>query len=110
MIEHAILVADLSGVIQIWNHGAEKLFGYTAAEAVGQTLDLIVPESARDAHWKGFRASISSGVGRIEGQSADIPVRCRDGQVLAFPARFMLLRDARDEVVGALAIYRPRDA
>ncbi len=109
MIEHAILIADLSGIIRTWNAGAEKLFGYSAAEAVGQTLDLIVPDSARDAHWKGFRAAIGSGVSRIEGIAADIPVRCRDGRVVRFPGRFTLLRDARDQVVGALAVYRPPD-
>src|SRR5256885_17246595 len=57
----AIIFADSAGVIRLWNHAAEALFGYSAAEAVGQTLDLIVPESLRAAHWAGFRRAVQQG-------------------------------------------------
>src|SRR6266851_4736347 len=57
----AIIFADCAGVIRLWNQGAEALFGYSAAEAVGQTLDLIVPAPSRTAHWAGFSRAVHQG-------------------------------------------------
>jgi len=57
----AIISADCAGVIRVWNQGVEALFGHRAAEAVGQTLDLIVPESSRTAHWAGFARAVQQG-------------------------------------------------
>jgi PAS domain S-box-containing protein len=107
MDDHAIIVADSSGVIQLWSRGAESIFGYTTQEAVGRTLDLVVPDAYRDMHWTGFRAAMAAGVAKSEGQPTDIPVKCRDGTVLPCPGLFVLLRDARKEVIGAMAIFRP---
>ncbi len=105
MSKHAILVSDRAGVIQLWNDGAEELFGYTALEAIGQTLDLIVPEAQRIRHWAGFRFAMESGKTKMELPAANLPVKCRDGRVVVFGARLVFLRDAHDEAVGALAIY-----
>ena len=107
MDNHAIVVADKSGVIQLWNTGAEKLIGYTAKDAVGQTLDLIVADEFREHHWKGFRRAMETGSAKSEGHSTEIPVRCRDGRVVAFPGLFVLLRDANKDVIGAMAIFSP---
>jgi PAS domain S-box-containing protein len=104
MNDHAIVVADRSGTIQLWSGGAETLFGYTAAEAVGRTLDLIVPDEFRDQHWNGFRKAMATGSAQYEGQPSDLPVKCRNGQRV-FPGLFMLLRDARKNVIGAMAIF-----
>src|SRR4051812_35448500 len=57
----AVIVADPEGVIQLWNGGAEAIFGYSETEAIGQTLDLIVPERFRDRHWEGYRRVMSTG-------------------------------------------------
>src|SRR5512134_588421 len=57
----AVLVADREGVIRFWNRGAELIFGYTPAEAVGQSLDLIIPENLRGRHWEGYWRVMSSG-------------------------------------------------
>jgi PAS domain S-box-containing protein len=54
----AIILADCDGVIRLWNRAAEAMFGYGAAEAIGQTLDLIVPEPYRVAHWAGFSRAV----------------------------------------------------
>jgi PAS domain S-box-containing protein len=105
MDNHAIVVADASGVIQLWSRGAERLFGYTAAAAVGQKLDLIVPEDFRERHWAGFRHAMESGAAQYEGQPFDLPVRAHDGAVTAFPGLFRLLRDASNHVIGAMAIF-----
>jgi PAS domain S-box-containing protein len=105
---HAIVLADASGQIRYWSPGAERLFGWAAAEAVGQRLDLIVPEEYRERHWAGFNRAIGTGHARLDGAAANIPVRCRDGPVLPFPGRFVLVADAHHAAVGAMAVYESR--
>lgn len=107
MDEHAMVVADATGVIQLWSRGAEALFGYPAAEAVGQSLDLIVPDEYREQHWHGFRAAMASGSAKLDGQSTEIPVKCRSGEITVFPGAFMLLRNAARTVIGAAVIFGP---
>jgi PAS domain S-box-containing protein len=107
MDHRAVVVADRSGVIQMWSRGAERLFGHPADQAVGQTLDLIVPEAFRDMHWTGFRHAMEQGAAKLEGQSSEIPVRFRDGTVTPCPGRFVLLRDAGAQVIGAMAVFSP---
>lgn len=60
-IAEAVIFADPSGTIRAWNEGAAEAFGFTAEEAVGQNLDLIIPEKLREAHWRGFNAAIARG-------------------------------------------------
>jgi PAS domain S-box-containing protein len=105
MDDHAIVGADASGIIQLWSSGAETLFGHATAQAVGKTLDLIVPEAFRDQHWNGFRHAMAVGSSKLDGQSTEIPVRCQDGGTVVFKASFMLLRDAARKVIGALVIF-----
>jgi PAS domain S-box-containing protein len=57
-IAEAVIYADRDGVIRAWNDGASVIFGFTAAEAIGQNLDLIIPERLREAHWRGYHAAI----------------------------------------------------
>jgi len=105
----AVVMGGPDGRIRFWSAGAEELFGYTASEAVGQSLDLIVPEPFRARHWAGFNRAMSTGECKLDRAATNLPVRCKDGSVLAFPARFVFLTDARDEVVGAMGIYAARD-
>lgn len=60
-IAEAVIFADRDGVIRAWNEGAAVIFGFTAAEAVGRSLDLIIPERLREAHWRGYNAAIERG-------------------------------------------------
>ena len=57
----AVIFADREGVIRLWNRGAELIFGYTPAEVVGQSLDIIIPERLRRAHWDAFDRSVETG-------------------------------------------------
>jgi PAS domain S-box-containing protein len=70
--------SDLDGTISHWNQGAEQLFGYSAREAIGESLDLIVPPEFRERRWSGFRKVVSTGAGKLDGQAISIPVRCKD--------------------------------
>lgn len=71
----AVIFADREGIIRLWNGGAERMFGYSADEALGQTLDLIVPERLRERHWTGFHHSMETG-----------QTRYANGELLAVPA------------------------
>ena len=101
----AIVVADANGVILLWSGQAEDLIGYPFDKVVGQPLDVIIPPSYRDRHWRGFRAAISTGSARSEGGSASIPVLHADGSVRRLPGRFTLLRNALGQAVGAAAVF-----
>jgi PAS domain S-box-containing protein len=104
MQTHAVVMADSQGVIRAWSNGAEQLFGYDAASAVGQSLDLIVPDDYRSRHWAGFNAAMASG--RTEPDNiANIPVRHRDGTVAPHPGRLILLTDAWGKAVGAVGVF-----
>jgi PAS domain S-box-containing protein len=105
--EPALVVADRDGVIRMWNEGAEQLFGHSAVDAIGQTLDLIVPEERRGAHWAGFRAAMQNGRSKLDQPAAFLPVGCADGEIRRFPGRLIFLRDAAGVGVGAMGVFRP---
>jgi PAS domain S-box-containing protein len=73
-IADAAIFADATGTIRRWNHAAAALFGYSAAAALGQKLDLIIPEHLRAAHWRGFEAAMTNGVMKLQG--GRVPVAC----------------------------------
>lgn len=103
----ALVGADPEGTIVVWNRAAERLFGLAAADAIGRSLDLIIPERFRDAHWTGFHRSVRDGTMRLgEGR----PMRTRsmrpDGSRLYVDLSFSLLRDEAGAVVGVLAAAR----
>lgn len=105
MRNNPIVIADPDGVIRFWSPGAEAAFGYPAAQSVGQTLDLIVPPDYREAHWKGFRRAIASGVAAAEGQIAPFPVRKAGGEIVSLPGRLTLLRQASGQVIAAIVVF-----
>jgi PAS domain S-box-containing protein len=103
--EPALVFAEPSGVVRAWNSGAESLFGYAAADAIGRTLDIIVPPEYRERHWAGFRAAMAAGDGKIDRASANIPALHRDGTILRVAVRLLVIHDARDRAAGALAVF-----
>jgi PAS domain S-box-containing protein len=101
--DHAIVVADADGTITWWSPGAEVLFGHSAAVALGQSLDLIVPDALRTRHWAGFRRAMTAP--RVKDLAADIPVLCADGQVKEFAGRLLVLSDGLGAALGAMGIF-----
>ena len=71
--QDAIILADRDGVIRLWNSGAEAMFGYRATEALGRTLDLIIPERLRARHWAGYREAMATGATRYANQVLAVP-------------------------------------
>jgi PAS domain S-box-containing protein len=101
--DHAIVVADADGTITWWSPGAEILFGHSAAAALGQSLDLIVPDALRARHWAGFQRAMEAP--QVKDLAADIPVLCGDGQVKVFAGRLLVLSDGLGAALGAVGIF-----
>ena len=102
----AVIVSDRNGVIVLWNHAAEAIFGYATAEAMGRSLDLIIPERFRARHWAGYRAVMSSGVTRYGRELLAVPAMRKDNRRISLEFSIVLIRDDGGEVAGAAAIIR----
>ena len=76
----AIVYADADGVIRLWNRGATRIFGFTESEALGRSLDIIIPDNLRERHWHGYRATMRTGQSRYgDGQLLSVPAVRKDG-------------------------------
>ncbi|MGH2360088.1 MAG: PAS domain S-box protein [bacterium] len=102
----AIIFADCAGVIRLWNHGAESLFGHRAEEAVGLTLDLIVPESYRTAHWAGFSRAVERGRFAQDDVLLTSRALTRDGRVIAVELSAAIIRSPSGQMMGIMAVGR----
>jgi PAS domain S-box-containing protein len=102
----AIVFADRDGIIRLWNAGAEAMFGYGADEAVGQTLDLIIPERLRARHWTGFNNTMATGVTRYARQVLAVPAIRKDGTSISVEFTVALLHEPSGALVGTTAIIR----
>jgi PAS domain S-box-containing protein len=105
-IADALIYADRSGSIQRWNHASEQLFGYSADEALGKNLELIIPEHLRSAHWNGFNAAIASGTMKLQGRPTLTRALHKRGGRLYIEMTFALVRGADGEVLGSVAMAR----
>ncbi|MDR3451857.1 MAG: PAS domain S-box protein [Rhodoferax sp.] len=102
----AIIFADCEGAIRLWNAGAETVFGLTADEALGQSLDIIIPERLRRAHWDGFNHAISSGQPKYVNRVLTTRSVHKNGTKLYVDLSFALVRDEAGAIIGALAVGR----
>jgi PAS domain S-box-containing protein len=106
-IADAVIYADDTGTIMRWNHAAAALFGYSAAEALGQNLDLIIPEHLRAAHWRGFEAAMTNGVMTLQGRPTLTRATHQTGRKLYVEMTFALVNgQAGDTALGAVAVAR----
>jgi PAS domain S-box-containing protein len=103
--QDAIVFADRDGVIRLWNAGAQAMFGYGVDEAVGQTLDLIIPERLRARHWTGFNTTMATGVTRYARQVLAVPAIRKDGTSMSVEFTVALLHES-GALVGITAIIR----
>lgn len=101
-----IVVADPEGRIVLWNGAAERIFGFTAAEALGNSLDLITPERFRARHWQGYGATMETGVTRYGTTLLRVPALHRDGRGLSIAFTVSLLTGADGKVTQIVAIVR----
>ena len=103
----AIAAADKEGTIAFWNPGAERIFGYPAAEAVGRSLDIIIPVRLRKRHWDGYRQVMQTGESRYgHGDVLAVPGIRKDGQEVSLEFTIIPLRGGTQELIGLVAIMR----
>ena len=102
----AVIYADRTGVIQLWNAGASAIFGYTAEEALGKSLDLIVPERQRQRHNEGYQKVMDTGVTRYGKELLAVPALRKDGTRISLEFSIVLVRDENGTPQGVAAIMR----
>ncbi len=104
--QDGILFADKDGNIQLWNSGAETIFGYRSEEAIGTSLDLIIPERLRQRHWKGYQKVMGTGKTRYGTELLKVPALRKDGKHISLEFSIVLIRDNQDRILGSAAIMR----
>lgn len=106
VIGDAVIVSDPKGVITMWNPAAERIFGYTQSEALGQSLDLIIPEKQRKRHWDGYHKTMQTGQTRYATDVLRVPALHKEGRRLSIAFTVALLYSVENEVTGIVAIVR----
>jgi len=106
VIGDAIVVSGASGAINVWNPAAERLFGFTQAEALGNSLDLIIPERLRERHWAGYRKTMASGETHYAHDVLRVPAVRKDGRALSIAFTVGLLHGPQGEATGIVAVIR----
>ncbi len=106
----AVVVSDPSGAITVWNAAAERMFGFTAAEALGQSLDLIIPQRLRERHWEGYHKTMATGQTRYGSDVLRVPAAHKDGRALSIAFTVALLYSAQQQVSGIVAVIRDETA
>ena len=103
----AIVYADADGAIAFWNTGAERIFGFPEAEALGQSLDIIIPGNLRQRHWDGYRATMRTGKTRYgAGDLLAVPALRRDGARISVEFTILPFHDDAGRMIGIAAILR----
>jgi PAS domain S-box-containing protein len=103
----AIVATDADGLITFWNPAAIRIFGFSEKEAIGQTLDLIVPENQRARHWDGYKRVMQTGESRYgHGDVLAVPALHKEGKRISVEFTIVLLRDAGGAPIGMAAILR----
>jgi PAS domain S-box-containing protein len=102
----AVIVSDASGAITLWNKAAERLFGYSEAEALGQSLDIIIPERLRERHWNGYVKTMETGITRYGTEVLQVPAIDKAGRSFSIAFTVALLHGPDGKVSGIAAVIR----
>lgn len=106
IVEHiplAIIFGDREGIVRLWNAGAEAMFGWSADEALGQSMDMIIPEKHRARHWEGYFHVMKTGLTKYGQSVLAVPALTKDGRRISVEFNIALLKDADGRVLGAAA-------
>ncbi len=102
----SVIFAGLDGKIVVWNPESERIFGFTAAEAIGASLDIIVPEQFREAHWTGYDRALANKETKYKGQALTTRAMRKDGETIYVDLGFGIMLDDAGEAIGAVATAR----
>lgn len=102
----AVVVTDVAGLVTVWNPAAERIFGFTAEEAIGHSLDMMVPERHRKRHWDAWAATMETGQTRYGHELLRVPALHKDGRTLSVAFSIGLIFGPGGAVENVLAIMR----
>jgi PAS domain S-box-containing protein len=102
----AVVVCDASGAITLWNPAAERMFGYTEQEALGQSLDIIIPERLRKRHWDGYHKTMETGITRYGHDVLRVPAIDKAQRALSIAFTVALLHGPDGKVEQIVSIIR----
>jgi len=102
----AIIASDANGAIVLWNPGAERMFGHTEQEALGQSLDLITPERLRNRHWEGYNKSMATGTTKYGNDLLRVPALHKDGRAMSIAFTVAMLFTPEQKVSAVIAVIR----
>ena len=106
----AIMVCDAAGAITLWNKAAERIFGFTEADALGQSLDMIIPARQRGRHWEGYHKTMATAVTKYGADVLRVPALHKDGHTLSIAFTVSMLFSDDHKVTGIAAIVRDETA
>ncbi len=101
-----VIVCDAAGAITFWNAAATRIFGFTESEAIGQSLDLIVPQRQRQRHWDGYYKTMATGETRYGDDVLRVPAIHKDDKPLSIAFTVALLHAPDGEVSSIVALVR----
>ncbi len=102
----AIMACDAAGKITLWNAASTRMFGFTEAEAMGQSLDIIIPQRQQARHWEGYHVTMASGITKYGASVLRVPAVHKDGHTLSIAFTVSLMHDAQGKVSAIVAIVR----
>jgi PAS domain S-box-containing protein len=106
VIGDAVVVCDAAGAITVWNDAAVRMFGFTREDALGKSLDIIIPERQRSRHWDGYNKTMSTGETRYGTDLLRVPALHKDGHSLSIAFTVAMLHDEERKVTSIVAIIR----
>jgi PAS domain S-box-containing protein len=106
----AIVVCDAAGAITLWNPAAERIFGFTQADALGQSLDIIIPQRQRQRHWDGYHKTMETGITKYGNDVLRVPALRKDGSTLSIAFTVAMLHTPDGKVSAIVAIIRDETA
>jgi len=102
----AIMACDAAGKITLWNAASERMFGFTEIEAMGQSLDIIIPQRQQARHWESYHVTMASGITKYGTSVLRVPALHKDGHTLSIAFTVSLMRNADEEVTTIVAVVR----
>ena len=105
-IGDAVMAADAAGKIVLWNPACERMFGHTEAEALGQSLDIIIPQRQQQRHWDGYDKTMQTGQTKYGNDMLKVPAVHKDGHTMSIAFTVALLKTPDDNVSSIIAVIR----
>ena len=102
----AVLFADQRGIIRFWNKGAERIFGFSTDDALGNSLDLIIPGKLRPRHWEGYEHVLRTGISRYSTELLAVPALHKDGRQISCEFSIVMIHGDDNRIAGFASIMR----